>query len=490
MTDYLSLDIEGALKFTAHDMVGKMIGVMGSTGSGKSYSSAVFAEELHPHMPMSIIDPAGEYWTLREKFEVLIAGRFLLNDAGERVDHCDVEISVEDAENVAEFSFRHKVSIILDLLLFSEEERADLLAAYFNRLWELVIRHKQPYVVICDEAHNFVPQNGKTAVKRNLIRLAKEGRKFGVTFIFVTQRPASITKDVITQAQLLVLHGVYYPTDVATYTDAIPGLKPAAAEALIEQLQPGQAIIVNRTKVPHTSIVVTLRKRLTTHAGATPELNSVNAAALREVDEQTVEELKALLIPAVEEAAGDSPANAAQRDVIATLQRENATHIKEIVQLRKDVEHWKGLAQGQSIGDALPGVQLRMDDESLPDEIAEKVKGRESAAQTRVVKRQSMALNRLKLKVAALPAYEREVLYWLSYRQGQWFEREDITRTLIINPKSLTMQKLVDTGLVERDKRSKFHKFRFREGMLKQMFPDLNAEYVLDQISPIKEKVA
>lgn len=35
MTDYLNLDVDNTLKISPSDMVGKMIGVMGSTGSGK-----------------------------------------------------------------------------------------------------------------------------------------------------------------------------------------------------------------------------------------------------------------------------------------------------------------------------------------------------------------------------------------------------------------------------------------------------------------------
>jgi hypothetical protein len=147
------------------------------------------------------------------------------------------------------------------------------------------------------------------------------------------------------------------------------------------------------------------------------------------------------------------------------------------------------LVQGQS-ANVPPNIQLRLDDEPLPDALAQRVAERETKSSIRKLKDQTRALDRLKRKTTALPAYEREVLFWLSRRRGQWFTREDITRILYINPKSVTMQKLVDTALVERDKRSKFHKFRFRDRVLQDMFPDLDVDYVLDQISPIKEKIA
>lgn len=488
MTDYLHLDTDDNLRIQPGDLVGKMIGVMGSTGSGKSYTLAVLVEELHPHMSFTIVDTAGEYYTLRERYDLLIAGRFNTNEEGERIDHCDLEISVEDAETIAEYSFRHRVSIILDLALFDEDERANLLAAYFKHLWSLAVRKRQPYAVIVDEAQNYIPQNSKTAVKRHMVRLAKEGRKCGISFVFATQRPASITKDVITQASMLFLHAVYYATDVDTYCTIVPKLKPAAVEALIDQLQTGQAIFIQGKD----SQIVRMRARYTTHAGSTPELNGDHHAALRIIDEKTVEELKAHLVPAVE--ASDSNAkDAAQRDMVTQLQREKVAQDKQITDLRTEVQKWKELAQGRSLSDALPEavMQLRMDHDELPAGLAAKASKRASASQTRVVKRQVDSLKRLKVKIQRLPNYEKEVLFFLAHRPEKWFTRETITRTLAFSLSHLSMQKLTDTGLVARDRRSRIHQFSFRDDVLKEMFPDLDQAYVLDQVIPgVEEKTA
>lgn len=487
MTDYLHLDTDDNLRIQPGDLVGKMIGVMGSTGSGKSYTLAVLVEELHPHMSFTIVDTAGEYYTLRERYDLLIAGRFNTNEEGERIDHCDLEISVEDAETIAEYSFRHRVSIILDLALFDEDERANLLAAYFKHLWSLAVRKRQPYAVIVDEAQNYIPQNSKTAVKRHMVRLAKEGRKCGISFVFATQRPASITKDVITQASMLFLHAVYYATDVDTYCTIVPKLKTAAVEALIDQLQTRQAIFIQGKD----SQIVRMRPRYTTHAGSTPELNGDHQAALRVIDEKTVEELKAQLVAPLE--VTDGKTNDAQRDMVTQLQREKAAQDKQITDLRTEVQKWKELAQGRSLSAALPEavMQLRLDHNELPAGLAAKASKRASASQTRVVKRQVDSLKRLKAKIQRLPNYEKEVLFFLAHRPEKWFTREDITRTLSISPSHLSMQKLTDTGLVARDRRSRIHQFGFRDDVLKEMFPDLDQAYVLDQVIPgVEEKSA
>lgn len=483
MVEFLNLDTHGLLQLSPADMVGKMIGVTGSTGSGKSYTLAVIVEELHPHMPFTIVDTAGEYWTLREKFDVLIAGRFNLNDDGERSDHCDLEITVDDAEQIAEYSFRHRVSVILDLLLFDEDERATLLAAYFKRLWDLVVRKPQPYAVICDEAHNYIPQSGKTAVKRHLVRLAKEGRKFGISFVFATQRPASITKDVITQASMLFLHGVYYATDVATYCDIVPKLKPAAVEALIDQLQTGQAIFVRGKD----SQIVAMRSRHTTHAGSTPELNGDHKATLRVIDQNTVEELKAQLVAPPEADVKSSDLQQQNDAQKRTIQAQD----KEIATLKAEVEKWKAMVQGESVADAVPAVQLRMDAVPLPEVLAANVEKREQSTQARVVKRQLGTLDRLKLKMARLPNYEKEALFYMSRMpKGKRVKKDEIASKLLINPSKLSMAKLVDTGLVERDSRSKYHMFSWCGEKLGEMFPDLEPQYVLDQIIQFKERTA
>ena len=52
-----------------------------------------------------------------------------------------------------------------------------------------------PITIICEEAHRYAPRDrslGFEAAKRALFRIAKEGRKYGVSLCVVSQRPSDL----------------------------------------------------------------------------------------------------------------------------------------------------------------------------------------------------------------------------------------------------------------------------------------------------------
>jgi DNA helicase HerA-like ATPase len=63
-----------------------------------------------------------------------------------------------------------------------------------------------PMLFVCEEAHRFAPAD-KTAgfgpTRRALLRIAKEGRKYGVYLGLVTQRPAELDPTIISQCNTL-----------------------------------------------------------------------------------------------------------------------------------------------------------------------------------------------------------------------------------------------------------------------------------------------
>ncbi|MEM1021367.1 MAG: DUF87 domain-containing protein [Pseudomonadota bacterium] len=59
----------------------------------------------------------------------------------------------------------------------------------------------RPLLLVCEEAHRYVPENPGVhmAVKRVLDKIAKEGRKYGVSLCLVTQRPSDISESILSQ---------------------------------------------------------------------------------------------------------------------------------------------------------------------------------------------------------------------------------------------------------------------------------------------------
>jgi DNA helicase HerA-like ATPase len=65
------MNIAEGLELAVADLIGQRIAVLGISGSGKTNTVAVLAEELLLQLPMTIVDIEGEYFGLKEKFDLL-----------------------------------------------------------------------------------------------------------------------------------------------------------------------------------------------------------------------------------------------------------------------------------------------------------------------------------------------------------------------------------------------------------------------------------
>ncbi len=63
-----------------------------------------------------------------------------------------------------------------------------------------------PVMLVCEEAHRYAPQNpnlGFEPTKRALYRIAKEGRKYGVSLCVISQRPSELSADILSQCNTI-----------------------------------------------------------------------------------------------------------------------------------------------------------------------------------------------------------------------------------------------------------------------------------------------
>ena len=262
--------------------VGRSVAVLGITGSGKTNTAAVLIEELlSGGLPLTIVDIEGEYYGLKQKFDLLIAGRS---------EHAELEVTPENAGVLATASVTRGLSVILDLSDYAQAEMYAFLVEYFTTLWEVASKLKKPYEIVLEEAHEFLPQGVGTPLKQILTRIALRGRKRGLGMILMSQRSAKVEKDVLTQTSLLFLHKVVHPTDMKVYNDLIP-LPSKEVESMVGSLRPGQVVMVSN----HVPQVAHIRLRDTFHAGSTPTLGEVVQPELRRVDASLLQELQKIL---------------------------------------------------------------------------------------------------------------------------------------------------------------------------------------------------
>ena len=102
--------------------------------------------------------------------------------------------------------------------LASPAEQSIVAAAVLGHLWRH--RHeRRPILIVADEAHNICPHdpadNLEAAATSHAIKIAGEGRKFGLYLLVATQRPGKIHANVLSQCDNLVLMKMNSASDLA-----------------------------------------------------------------------------------------------------------------------------------------------------------------------------------------------------------------------------------------------------------------------------------
>jgi len=271
INNYVVIDKEGKVKFTLHDIIGKSIAILGIRGSGKTNTAAVLAEEiLKNKLPVLIVDPDSEYWSLREKYDVLIIGKSR---------HADIKLDKLDKLYViGEYSLKNNLSVIVDISEYRTSEILKGLYSLFDKIWSLSFNIRRPYFIVLEEAHEFIPQFKNTELKEVLSRIALRGRKRGLSIILISQRSAKVDKDVLTQSEILFLHKVIHPADLKVYSEILP-LKYSDVLSLISKLSVGQCIVYRDGLIN----IVKVRLRETFHPGFTPPPSELKRTKRMEV---------------------------------------------------------------------------------------------------------------------------------------------------------------------------------------------------------------
>ena len=84
---------------------------------------------------------------------------------------------------------------------------------------------QRPLLLVCEEAHRYVPKDensGAQAVRKILERIAKEGRKYGVSLGLITQRPSDLAEGVLSQCGTIISMRLNNDRDQACVRAAMP----------------------------------------------------------------------------------------------------------------------------------------------------------------------------------------------------------------------------------------------------------------------------
>jgi DNA helicase HerA-like ATPase len=130
----------------------------------------------------------------------------------------------------------------------------------FNfKIWQSSAeRESDPVLLICEEAHRYVPNRGEAqyeAAQEAIRRIAKEGRKYGLGLILVSQRPSEVEATVLSQCNSWIVHRITNDAD----REHVKGILPdsvAGLTKMLSGLRRREAIFVGQAAMLPSRILI------------------------------------------------------------------------------------------------------------------------------------------------------------------------------------------------------------------------------------------
>lgn len=272
--------------------------IQANSGGGKSHALRLLLEQTHPHVQQLIIDPEGEFATLREKFDYIIAAP----QGG------DALATPQTAALLARRLHEAGVSAVLDIYDLKAPDRQLFVKRFIEALMALPRAQWHPLLLVVDEIQIFCPQTGKAEAAAAVIDVATRGRKRGLCLVGAGLRLSNINKDCAAELKNKLLGSAGLDVDVQRAAEEL-GMPKRDAMSALRNLDPGEfyafgpALSREVTKIKVGSVVTThpkLGQRLLQAPPATsPRLRAqlaklVDLQIEAEHEAQTIEELQAL----------------------------------------------------------------------------------------------------------------------------------------------------------------------------------------------------
>jgi len=147
--------------------------------------------------------------------------------------------------------------MVVDLgSLETQQEQAVVAEAVLATLWRLRAR-REPVLVVIDEAHNVCPSDPEDAViglaAHHVVRIAAEGRKFGLYLLLSTQRPQKVQENALSQCDNLLLMRMNSAADLE-YLRAVFSFVPDGLLERASTFRLGEALVAGKL-VSHAGYV-------------------------------------------------------------------------------------------------------------------------------------------------------------------------------------------------------------------------------------------
>ena len=296
--------------------------IMARRGAGKTTTSGVMVEEMvKAGLPTCVVDPIGVWYGLRSSADGRSPGLPVVILGGE---HGDAPLLPTAGAVVAEMLVDNPFPVVLDLSLMSKTKARQFMVDFLETLYH---RNRKPLHLVLDEADRWAPQRVPKGGERllgaceDVVRLGR-ARGLGVTLI--SQRPAVVNKDVLSQTEVLIAMQVTSSHDRKALNDWIDehvtDEERREVIASLPSLQVGTAWVCSPGWLK-TLVKIQVRRKETFDSSATPEIGAeaVAPTAFAAIDLDALQEKMA---ETIERAAETDPK--AMRRRIVELSRQLA----------------------------------------------------------------------------------------------------------------------------------------------------------------------
>ena len=178
------------------------IAILGRKGSGKTYTAKGLVERLIKRgRRVIVIDPMSIWWGLRVDADGTSPGLPVVVIGGANGDIPLPSHAPEAGAHVAKVLLASNVSAVIDVADMRRPSNLLFVAALLRELYE---NHRGEAIwIVLEEADIWAPQTGRSAEDQVVFAeveiLARRGRSRGFRLVSITQRPARIHKDVLSQ---------------------------------------------------------------------------------------------------------------------------------------------------------------------------------------------------------------------------------------------------------------------------------------------------
>ena len=193
--------VAGVLPIAALD---GRLAIVGTSGSGKTYAAKGLLEHvLAAGGRVCVVDPLGVWWGLGRAaegsgdppFPVVVFGG----------DHADVPLQLEAAAALGRLVGTHRLACVVDLSgIGTAAARRAFMTSFTAALYAA---NREPLHLVLDEADLWAPQRAQPDgydLLQRVEEIVRRGRVRGFVPWLITQRPAVLHKDVLSQADVLI----------------------------------------------------------------------------------------------------------------------------------------------------------------------------------------------------------------------------------------------------------------------------------------------